>query len=204
MPGFHFGKGLGMMEIISRKEAKAAGLTKYFTGKPCSYGHVSERMVSNGICKNCLDRRYWGDRERPTKHPVPENLQQYLITRKEARSAGLTTYFTGQPCLRGHVAARWTKNSSCVACERAKGQTEYQAARLVLKRKAQPPWIDVAGLKEIYGDMKRKNKEAGKIVCHVDHIVPLNGKNVCGLHVPWNLRVISAFENRQKGNSFET
>ena len=40
-------------EIITRKEAKAKGLTKYFTGLPCKYGHIVDRQTANGVCISC-------------------------------------------------------------------------------------------------------------------------------------------------------
>jgi hypothetical protein len=41
------------MQIISRAEAKAKGLNRYFTGKPCKHGHVAERKVFNATCVEC-------------------------------------------------------------------------------------------------------------------------------------------------------
>lgn len=39
--------------MLSRKEAKAQGLSKYFTGVACKYGHTAERFVSTKICAEC-------------------------------------------------------------------------------------------------------------------------------------------------------
>ena len=41
------------MEIVSRALAKANGLKRFYTGKPCGYGHIDERVTSSGVCLEC-------------------------------------------------------------------------------------------------------------------------------------------------------
>lgn len=66
-------------------------------------------------------------------------------------------------------------------------------------RRATPAWADLSEIKNFYAEAKRLTKETGELHV-VDHIVPKMGKIVCGLHVPWNLRVIHWLPNAQKGN----
>lgn len=57
------------MKVVLRREAKAAGLTRYFTGKPCPRGHVVERMTSSGRCHQCThEDKMLARREDPSKH----------------------------------------------------------------------------------------------------------------------------------------
>lgn len=77
-----------------------------------------------------------------------------------------------------------------------------QAARKTAKNQRALPWLTQAHLAEIEG-MYHFAKVMGQITgekYHVDHIEPLQGRDVSGLHVPWNLRVISAAENLRKSN----
>lgn len=67
---------------------------------------------------------------------------------------------------------------------------------------ATPPWLtfeQYEEIDEIYARAIRKTEETG-IVYHVDHIEPIKGDSVCGLHVPWNLRAIPAQLNLSKSN----
>ena len=78
---------------------------------------------------------------------------------------------------------------------------KYRAA----KRDACPKWIDEDLKKQIekfYLEARIKTLETG-IKHEVDHIIPLKGEVVCGLHVPWNLQVLTQFANRQKRNKLE-
>jgi 5-methylcytosine-specific restriction endonuclease McrA len=78
------------------------------------------------------------------------------------------------------------------------------AERRAAKRQASPPWLsedDKWLLKEIYEVASLRSKLT-KVNWHVDHIVPLKHDSVCGLHVPWNLQVITAAQNISKHNRF--
>lgn len=72
-------------------------------------------------------------------------------------------------------------------------------ARQLAKKDRTPPWVDKSELEKFYMESARLTKETG-IQHEVDHIVPLQGETVSGLHVPWNLQVLTRSENRSKGN----
>lgn len=68
--------------------------------------------------------------------------------------------------------------------------------------RATPPWLTkehLQQIKEFYLLRDELTKKTG-IAHHVDHIMPLRGKILCGLHVPWNLQVITEKQNVQKSN----
>jgi ATPase subunit of ABC transporter with duplicated ATPase domains len=86
---------------------------------------------------------------------------------------------------------------------RAKKQEE-SAKRGAKKLMATPPWLTEkhhAQMENIYKVAIKVSETTGK-PHDVDHIVPLQGKNVCGLHVPWNLAILPASLNRSKGNAY--
>jgi hypothetical protein len=92
--------------------------------------------------------------------------------------------------MREHSAKWHAKNPDKARAKKAR----RRAAQL----QATPPWADRSKIAAVYAE-QQKYIDLGLDV-HVDHIVPLRGVNVCGLHVHWNLRIILAEDNLRKRN----
>ena len=90
------------------------------------------------------------------------------------------------------IASDWAK------ANRAK-RAEIWAAYYTAKLQAMPVWVDREQIKKIYAQARAVSLATG-IKHHVDHIIPLQGVNVSGLHVPWNLQILTATQNAIKKN----
>lgn len=89
------------------------------------------------------------------------------------------------------------KQEYCKQCFNSKVRDmrkEYQATRKADKLNATPSWANLDKIKEIYSKCP--------IGYHVDHVVPLMGDSVCGLHVENNLQYLTARDNLAKSNKF--
>lgn len=81
------------------------------------------------------------------------------------------------------------------ADKKRKNSVAYEARKL----RAMPAWADSKAIEAIYSAAIRRSVETG-VKYHVDHIVPLKSKMVCGLHVHHNLQLLIARENQSKSN----
>ena len=180
-----------------RAAAKKAGMKQYFTGRPCKQGHVAYRCTANGTCNECasitqkikLEKKLLQDPDY-YKKKYAENPNYYR--QKSAK------YRTENP--------EKTRQSYLNSMRKRKPQkAAYERARHAKKLQATPPWLTKEHWKQmenVYIAAKETSLLAG-FDCHVDHIVPLVGKDVCGLHVPWNLRVVSRSYNSKKKNNLD-
>jgi hypothetical protein len=78
----------------------------------------------------------------------------------------------------------------------------YSAKRRAALKRAIPSWVDsnhFEQIKTFYEEAKKRSQRTGER-WNVDHIIPLCGKTVCGLHLPWNLQLLTEKENMQKSN----
>ena len=179
----------------TRAEAKSTSATHYFTGEPCVRGHIALRKVK-GSCVECVRDDWAVDNERRKGKPKTEASQ----------AAGRRYYEKNREAVIARAAAR-------PAVEKRRNRAEYKDRNVdvvradtnVRKRRhreATPAWLskdERLQMRELYIQARKLTALTGERYV-VDHIVPLRSNEVCGLHVPWNLRVITQEENLAKSN----
>ena len=190
---------LGLDLMIVREEAKKAGEQFYFTGKPCSNGHICKRWVKGG-CYECslVHRRKNMAKTRATRgEEVKARKKVEYHKNKDRRATARKRYAVANAEKLRARARRYAK-------EKPELFREIGAARRARKRNATPPWLT----KEMRAEIKALHAEANALKAQlgvqfdVDHIVSLDGRTVCGLHVPWNMRVITHAENISRPKVF--
>lgn len=156
-------------------------------------------------CKSCdavyNSRLYTGNREQ-----IRSSQQDYYNNNKEKRLKQFHKYYLDNIEIRSSYNKDYSKQNKD---QIRKTSTEWRkqnshrlnalaAKRNAAKLQATPSWSDLRSIEMIY-------KQATELTSmgfptHVDHIVPLQSRLVCGLHCPYNLQLLSASDNSSKGN----
>ena len=179
----------------TRKEAKETGNKYYFTGLPCTRGHIALRKTK-GTCVECMKEDWAIDNEKRKEKPKSE----------AAKAAGRRYYEKNREVVIARAAARPHEEvREYKEKYKAANPELYKALTSVRKRRhrnATPPWItkeQKLQIRQMYLQAQKLTKMTGERYV-VDHIIPLLNDSVCGLHVPWNLRVMTQEENLKKSN----
>ena len=185
----------------TRAEAKSTGAKYYFTGEPCKHGHVALRKTK-GSCVECLKIEWEEGNQARVEYFREYNRREEVKDRKnewyqENREMVINNAATRPAHVLREYRNTWKTNN----------KTQIRAdtkARRRKHREATPKWLSRkqrSEIRQVYQIAITMTQTTGEQYV-VDHIVPLRSEVVCGLHVPWNLRVITQEENLKKSNKF--
>jgi len=175
-----------------RAHAVVSGASTYNTGIACRNGHLANRITANGTCVECARIANAKSREK-RKDRIKATNAAYYAANKEKVDALNKAWRDSNP--ERAKAVRLTHYHANKDCYRARSKGRKEDVK-----RATPAWVSFDDLAAVYAQAGALALETG-IQHDVDHIVPLRGSGVCGLHVPWNLRPLPASINRAKRNS---
>ena len=145
--------------------------------------------------KNPEEAKAW---QRAYYYANKEKIKAYSEANKEKLRANAKAH---------HEANKEKRKAQKKAWEQANKdkRSAISANRRSAKLNRTPSWLtkeDLGKIKEFYKEAQRLREETGE-EWHVDHIIPLQGENISGLHVLDNLQIIRATENLSKQNRYE-
>jgi hypothetical protein len=156
----------------------AIDVTKLIVGAPCKRCGCQERWLVNRACVECTKTRQRSPAQRARCAAwYAENKERHKGMRDEWREENRKEVRTYND--------KWRRENLARMCAHVQA---YNAQKL----RAMPAWADREAIQRIYENCPPDNQ--------VDHIIPLRGKIVSGLHVEINLQYLPGVENNRKGN----
>jgi hypothetical protein len=161
--------------------------TEYYKNKNRKYG-------IEGICKLCSSEKgkFW-------RKANPEKARQ--LSKKWERNNKEKKYKNEQKWNQSYIGKLWLRNWRKSNNNKLNFRNRNRQAR---KNMRLPIWLteeDKLAMKLMYEFAHELSKETG-IKYDVDHIIPLHGKNISGLHCPQNLQILKYIDNIKKGNRY--
>lgn len=191
------------------KKCKTCGIEKEFTE---FHHHKTAKDGRYPHCKSCCREkavaRYWKDPEEQRR-----KRQEYVDNNREKVRQSAHEYYVRIYAERKEEINKKNRESyqrnkehaseyGKVYRQRTKAyQTAKTRKRQALVLQRIPKCADLQEIEKFYEEARRLTLETG-IKHEVDHIIPLQGKNVSGFHVEWNLQILTKSENASKRNNF--
>jgi hypothetical protein len=179
--------------IVTLAQARAKGLIRYFTGRPCARGHLAERRVANYECTVCS--REVGKKYRPRYRRRDNPKYRAQLHR---RRASIEAKAKHAAAARLYRARNKVRAAAIVAASKKKNPTLYRAIQEAHHfAESRPHWADRKAVVTFY-----RNRPPGM---EVDHIIPRKGYTaegypVRGLHILENLRYLPKLQNKRRSN----
>lgn len=178
--------------VVTLAEARRLGLSQYDGGRACKYGHGCVRRPNDSACILCVR-----DRVGSWVKANPDRRKRIAAAYRSRNRPRLQK--SSRAWRRAHLAA--ARKGNRTRARRRRLEAPYlkradEALRRARKRRATPGWTDLRAIREFYRGCPPGH--------HVDHVIPLSNRSVCGLHVTENLQYLTASANCAKRNRFSS